>query len=126
MLNETLDIIENKFNEEIGCSVKTKHKSVVWFLGSDTGASCIFEWEKCYEVIKGICEGLYYLHVKHRIIHFDLKPANILLDDNMVPKIADFNFPRCFDEKQCRSFILNLYGTIKDMAPEFFVGKSTF
>jgi hypothetical protein len=46
MLNETLDIIENKFNEEIGCSVKTKHKTVVWFLGSDTGASCIFEWRK--------------------------------------------------------------------------------
>jgi len=36
MLNETLDIIENKFNEEVGCLVKKKHKNAVWFLGFDT------------------------------------------------------------------------------------------
>jgi serine/threonine protein kinase len=52
-----------------------------------------------YEIIKGICEGLHYLHAIH-ILHLDLKPANILLDDNMVPKIADFGLSRCFDEKQ--------------------------
>jgi hypothetical protein len=33
MLNETLDVLENKFNEEVGCSVKTKHKNVMGFLG---------------------------------------------------------------------------------------------
>lgn len=52
-------------------------------------ASCGLDWIKSYQIIKGICEGLHYLHQNH-IVHLDLKPANILLDDNMVPKIADF------------------------------------
>jgi len=60
------------------------------------------EWREHYEIIKGICEGLHYLHEVH-ILHLDLKPANILLDDNMVPKIADFGLSRCFDEKQIQA-----------------------
>jgi coatomer subunit beta' len=61
-------------------------------LSSDffTGASSILVWRKCHEVIKRICEGLYHLHMKQRNVHLNLKPANILLDDNMVPKIANF------------------------------------
>ncbi|VAH55155.1 unnamed protein product [Triticum turgidum subsp. durum] len=43
------------------------------------------EWRNCYKIIKGICEGIKFLHDNH-IIHLDLKPANILLDDSMVPK----------------------------------------
>jgi len=52
------------------------------------------DWRERYKIIKGICCGLYYLHnecqIDGSVIHLDLKPANILLDDNMVPKIADF------------------------------------
>lgn len=46
----------------------------------------------------GICEGLSYLHggLEEPILHLDLKPANILLDNNMVPKIADFGVSRPF------------------------------
>lgn len=65
-------------------------------------ASCGLKWRKRYQIIKGICEGLHYLHAS-RIVHLDLKPANILLDDNMVPKIADFGLSRCFDENQTRA-----------------------
>ena len=46
-------------------------------------------WHIRYKVIKGICEGLNYLH-EGRVLHLDLKPDNILLDKEMVPKIADF------------------------------------
>ena len=51
--------------------------------------SCGHEWDMRYNIIKGTCEGLKYLH-KDRgesLLHLDLKPANILLDENMVPKI---------------------------------------
>ena len=53
------------------------------------------EWSTRYQIIKGICEGLQYLHNKVGIIHMDLKPANIMVDtDDMVPKITDFGLAR--------------------------------
>ncbi|XP_044410322.1 uncharacterized protein [Triticum aestivum] len=91
-----------------------------------TGPSCGLEWRKRYLIIKGVCEGLYYLHVKQRIVHLDLKPANILLDDNMAPKIADFGLSRRFDEKQSRDFTSKLMGTLGYLAPEFLSGEITF
>jgi serine/threonine protein kinase len=47
--------------------------------------------------MKGICQGLDYLHENH-IIHLHLKPENILLDANMVPKIADYAYARLLGE----------------------------
>uniref|UniRef100_A0A3B6B8U2 Protein kinase domain-containing protein n=1 Tax=Triticum aestivum TaxID=4565 RepID=A0A3B6B8U2_WHEAT len=75
------------------------------------------EWGTCYKIIKGICEGLQYLHDNH-IIHLDLKPANILLDDNMEPKITDFGLSRCFDENQSQDITKTILGTIGYLAPE--------
>ena len=58
------------------------------------------DWSTRYNIIKGICYGLCYLHdqIAKPIIHVDLKPANILLDDNMVPKVTDFGLSRLLDE----------------------------
>ena len=67
-------------------------------------ASSGLDWDTRYKIIRGICDGLHYLHEEWQagtpIIHRDLKPANILLDDNMVPKIADFGLSRLFGELQ--------------------------
>ena len=63
------------------------------------------DWPTRYAIIKGICEGLKYLHEELKpdpIYHLDLKPANILLDDNMSPKLADFGLSRLFGEEQTR------------------------
>ncbi|CAN6199679.1 unnamed protein product, partial [Urochloa humidicola] len=65
------------------------------------------DWDKRYKIIKGICCGLNYLHEECQsngsIVHMDLKPANILLDDNMVPKIADFGLSRLFNDQKTRT-----------------------
>uniref|UniRef100_A0A453HHK4 non-specific serine/threonine protein kinase n=1 Tax=Aegilops tauschii subsp. strangulata TaxID=200361 RepID=A0A453HHK4_AEGTS len=70
------------------------------------------------QIINGICKGLHYLH-QNQILHLDLKPPNILLDDSMFPKIADFGLSRCFDEKQSRAFTTNIAGTLGYLPPEF-------
>ncbi|XP_037425006.1 disease resistance protein RGA5-like [Triticum dicoccoides] len=89
-------------------------------------ASCGLHWTTRYQIIKGICEGVHYLH-QHRIIHRDLKPQNVLLDDNMIPKIADFGLSRHLSESQSRDITENKFGTMGYMAPEFFnKGEITF
>jgi serine/threonine protein kinase len=63
-----------------------------------------FDWKARYKIIKGACEGLKYLHEgsKEPIYHLDLKPDNILLDENMTPKLADFGLSKLFGEEQTR------------------------
>lgn len=45
-----------------------------------------------YAIIKGICNGFKYFHeeLESPMYHLDLEPANVLLNEIMVPKIADF------------------------------------
>lgn len=72
-------------------------------------------WQERYKLVKGICQGLRFLHEgldKTPIIHMDLKPSNILLDANMVPKIADFGLSRLFSEEQTRTYTMNLMGSM--------------
>lgn len=90
-----------------------------------TDASRGLEWRERYQIIKGICRGLRHLHEK-RILHLDLKPANILLDDHMVPKIADFGLSRCLDKEQTRVFTSHLCGSQGYLAPEFYCGQIAF
>ena len=53
-----------------------------------------------YKIILGTAEGLAYLHEesKLRIIHRDIKLSNILLNEDFMPKIADFGLARLFPE----------------------------
>ncbi|TVU26830.1 hypothetical protein EJB05_29395, partial [Eragrostis curvula] len=87
-------------------------------------ASRGLEWRTRYHILKGICEGLHYLH-QHNIVHLDLKPANILLDNDMKPKIADFGISKCFDENQTRAMTSNVSGSLGYMSPESHNGVIT-
>lgn len=81
------------------------------------------DWHKRYNIISGICYGLHYLHeewqVNTPIVHLDLKPADILLGDDMLPKIADFGLSRLFSAQQTRVHTENSDGTRGYMAPEY-------
>ncbi|RCV21820.1 hypothetical protein SETIT_4G168500v2 [Setaria italica] len=80
-------------------------------------------WDTRYKIIEGICYGLHYLHEEWQlnapIVHMDLKPANILLDNNMVPKIADFGLSRLFSEEKTWTCTTSRDGTLGYMAPEY-------
>jgi len=70
------------------------------------------DWDTHFKIIKGICQGVHFLHEgEHgRIVHMDLQPDNILLNDKMVPKIADFGLSRFFNHEQSRLYTINVAG----------------
>ncbi|XP_020196399.1 cysteine-rich receptor-like protein kinase 44 isoform X1 [Aegilops tauschii subsp. strangulata] len=91
--------------------------------------SCKYDWPTTYKIIEGTCEGLHYLHKgrgeQHYIYHLDLKPDNILLDENLVPKIGDFGLSRLFGESKTYE-ISKKKGTAGFMPPEYIdYGKVT-
>uniref|UniRef100_M8B7M6 Putative cysteine-rich receptor-like protein kinase 39 n=1 Tax=Aegilops tauschii TaxID=37682 RepID=M8B7M6_AEGTA len=73
-----------------------------------------------YGIIKGICQGLKCLHIelKPPIYHLDLKPANVLLDENMVPRLADFGISRLFGDERTRA-TKSILGTQGYLPPEY-------
>ncbi|XP_045087073.1 uncharacterized protein [Aegilops tauschii subsp. strangulata] len=83
------------------------------------------EWNTRYGIIRGICEGLHHLHTEKHIYHMDLKPGNILLDNDMVPKITDFGLSR-LDEKS-KTMSEDRLGSLGYCAPEYISeGKMSF
>uniref|UniRef100_A0A0D3EZE4 Protein kinase domain-containing protein n=1 Tax=Oryza barthii TaxID=65489 RepID=A0A0D3EZE4_9ORYZ len=79
-----------------------------------------FSWDKLNEIAIGIARGINYLHqgCDMQILHFDIKPHNILLDDNFVPKVADFGLAKLYPRN--KSFVSDraLRGTVGYIAPE--------
>ncbi|PNX75195.1 receptor-like protein kinase, partial [Trifolium pratense] len=55
-------------------------------------------YEKIYEISLGIARGIAYLHqgCDMQILHFDIKPHNILLDEDFVPKVSDFGLAKLY------------------------------
>ena len=79
-------------------------------------------WGKLFEIAVGIARGLEYLHrgCKTRIVHFDIKPHNILLDENFCPKISDFGLAKLSVQKESTISIGVARGTVGYIAPEVF------
>ncbi|KAL5748867.1 hypothetical protein ACOSP7_025909 [Xanthoceras sorbifolium] len=79
-------------------------------------------WEKLYQIALGIANGLEYLHrgCNARILHLDIKPHNILLDEEFGPKISDFGLAKLCPRKESIVSMSGARGTIGYIAPEVF------
>ncbi|EES00425.1 hypothetical protein SORBI_3003G096500 [Sorghum bicolor] len=79
-----------------------------------------FSWDKLNEIALGIARGINYLHqgCDMQIVHFDIKPHNILLDSNFVPKVADFGLAKLFPRDDSFVPLSAMRGTIGYIAPE--------
>ncbi|KAI3722977.1 hypothetical protein L2E82_34228 [Cichorium intybus] len=79
-------------------------------------------WRQRFDIIFGTARGLAYLHEQYHvtIIHRDIKTSNILLDDELQPKIADFGLIRLLPEDKTH-LSTKLAGSLDSgyVAPEY-------
>ncbi|GAA0152318.1 hypothetical protein LIER_10829 [Lithospermum erythrorhizon] len=77
-------------------------------------------WPTLFKIAVGIARGLEYLHLfcATRMVHFDIKPHNVLLDENFCPKISDFGLAKLCSENESMLSLSGARGTIGYIAPE--------
>uniref|UniRef100_K3YEW1 Receptor-like serine/threonine-protein kinase n=1 Tax=Setaria italica TaxID=4555 RepID=K3YEW1_SETIT len=87
------------------------------------GNANILNWDTRYQIALGVAKGLAYLHESCRdcIMHCDVKPENILLDESFIPKIADFGMAKFLHRDFSRA-LTTMRGTIGYLAPEWISG----
>uniref|UniRef100_A0ACD5WRX3 Uncharacterized protein n=1 Tax=Avena sativa TaxID=4498 RepID=A0ACD5WRX3_AVESA len=133
---------EKEFMVEVQTIGQTFHKNLVRLLGfcnEGTDRLLVYEfmpngsldgflfsdaqphWSLRVQVALGVARGLLYLHEEcsKQIIHCDIKPQNILLDDNFMAKIADFGLAKLLRANQTQTNT-GIRGTRGYVAPEWF------
>ncbi|XP_042948104.1 rust resistance kinase Lr10-like isoform X7 [Carya illinoinensis] len=92
------------------------------FISSANVKNQFLGWDKLQDIAIGIAKGIEYLHqgCDQQILHFDIKPHNILLDQNFNPKISDFGLAKLCSKDQSVVSMTTTRGTMGYIAPEVF------
>ncbi|MCO5574249.1 hypothetical protein L7F22_028031 [Adiantum nelumboides] len=89
-----------------------------WLFGREEDT--LLDWQKRYNIALGVARGLHYLHenCEQAILHFDIKPQNILLDPAFVAKISDFGMSKLM-QRDVSCAVTMVRGTPGYIAPEW-------
>ncbi|KAG9130921.1 hypothetical protein Leryth_006689 [Lithospermum erythrorhizon] len=134
---------EEQFMAEVGTIGKTYHINLVKLYGFcfDNWMSALvyeymengsldkylfgngekLEFDQLHDIAIGTARGIAYLHeeCEQRIIHYDIKPGNVLLDSKFAPKVADFGLAKLINRDDTHVTISGYRGTPGYSAPEF-------
>ncbi|KAM5551540.1 LEAF RUST 10 DISEASE-RESISTANCE LOCUS RECEPTOR-LIKE PROTEIN KINASE-like 2.2 [Rosa sericea] len=140
--NNRAKIVEEQFMAEVGALGRTYHVNLVRLYGfcfAPEMKALIYEYmengsldkllfsengevdlEKLHVIAVQTAKGLAYLHeeCEQKIIHYDIKPENVLLDENLNPKVADFGLAKLCNRGSSRMLLTNFRGTAGYAAPE--------
>ena len=141
-LREMMIESEREFHNEMKSIGRTHHKHLVRLLGychdgsnrllvyeymtNGSLADFLFKsetkptWEERIEIALNVARGILYLHEEclTQIIHCDIKPENILMDENGCAKISDFGLAKLLMPEQSRTYT-GVRGTRGYVAPEW-------
>ncbi|KAF3783342.1 G-type lectin S-receptor-like serine/threonine-protein kinase SD2-5 [Nymphaea thermarum] len=87
----------------------------------DQPSTGLLNWRQRHFAAVGTARGLAYLHegCREPIMHLDIKPQNILLDDRFVAKLSDFGMSRLLGEGETTQVVTAVRGTPGYLAPEW-------
>ncbi|CAN6190740.1 unnamed protein product [Urochloa humidicola] len=112
------------------CAEKTHRILVSEFVENGSLAKALFDkqrlsplllWKQRCNIALGVAKGLAYLHHEclEWIVHCDIKPENILLDEDFEPKIADFGLAKLLNRGAGAQMLSRVHGTRGYIAPEW-------
>ncbi|KAK4606473.1 hypothetical protein RGQ29_000630 [Quercus rubra] len=134
---------EREFRAEMTAIGRTHHRNLVQLLGfciegsrkllvyeymSNGSLACLLFktkerplWRERVRIALEVARGVFYLHqeCEVNIIHGNLKPQNILMDENWTPKISDFGLARLLLPNQKRNITTDIEGSSGYSAPEW-------